>query len=178
MAAASASKRWRRGAQTVALALLVAACVPTRPAAATLEVVIVRHAEKASDDPRDPSLNGVGMARAQRLASALAGAPLVAVYATQFRRTRQTALPAATAHGLPVSNYDAQSAPGEFAALLRQRHSRGTVLVVGHSNTVPAIAAALCGCAVAPMAEDEYGRRLRVRVDRDGTATLIDTRAP
>lgn len=100
----------------------------------------------------------------------------MAAYATAFRRTQQTAAPAATAHGLAVSSYDARQDAGEFAAALRQRHARGTVLVVGHSNTVPAIAAALCGCAVAPINEDEYDRRLRVRIDDGGTATLVADR--
>ena len=166
-----------------ACALLLAACGPTRPiwpTSPTVEFVIVRHAEKASDDPRDPQLSAAGMARAQRLAASLATAPLAATYATAYRRTRQTAAPAAAAHGLTVSTYDAKSDAGEFAAVLRQRHARGTVLVVGHSNTVPAIAGALCGCVVAPIGDDEYDRRLRVRIDGDGDgkATLSDTHVP
>lgn len=160
----------------VAGALLLAACLPTRPAPAALEFVIVRHADKAGDDPRDPSLSAAGAARAQRLAASLAGAPLVAAYATAFRRTRHTAAPAAKAHGLAVSGYDARQDAGEFAAVLRQRHARGTVLVVGHSNTAAAIAGALCGCVVAPIGEDQYDRRLRVRIDASGAATLIDDR--
>jgi broad specificity phosphatase PhoE len=152
--------------------------MPTRPAAPALEFVVVRHAEKASDDPRDPQLSDAGRARAQRLATALAAQPLVAAYATAYRRSQQTAAPAAARHGLAVTAYDARQDVGAFAAALRQRHARGTVLVVGHSNTVPGIAAALCGCTVAPLGDDEFDRRLSVRFDRDGTATLVDARVP
>ena len=46
------------------------------------------------------------------------------------------------------------------------------MLVVGHSNTAPAIAAALCGCAVAPMAEHAYDRLYRIDVPAAGPARL------
>jgi hypothetical protein len=62
--------------------------------------------------------------------------------------------------------------PAEFVAWLKQTHPHGTVLVVGHSNTAPAIAAALCRCGVEPMGENEYDRVMRVRFAADGSAQL------
>lgn len=162
----------------VAFALLLAACMPIRPTSSTVDFVIVRHAEKGSDDPRDPQLTTAGLARARRLAGLLAAAPLTAAYATAYRRTQQTAAPSAADHALAVTTYDAKQDAGEFAAALRQRHARGTVLVVGHSNTTAAIAAALCACAVAPTGDDEYDRYLLVRIDGRGNATLSATRMP
>jgi hypothetical protein len=50
------------------------------------------------------------------------------------------------------------------------------VLVVGHSNTVPGIAAALCRCTVSPMEDTEYDRWIRIQVDTSGNATLQETR--
>lgn len=160
---------------------LVAGCAPPvretpAPAGSPLVFVLVRHAEKAADDPKDPSLSEIGQARARRLAMSLKDAPVAAVYATGYRRTQQTALPTAAAHGLDVVTYDARQPADAFAAGLRAGERGGTVLVVGHSNTVPAIAAALCGCAVAPMREDEYDRRIEVRIDANGGATLEETR--
>jgi hypothetical protein len=61
---------------------------------------------------------------------------------------------------------------------LKQRHAGQTVLVVGHSNTVPDIAAALCSCEVAPMSEAEYDRLMTVRVDGDGRAVLDVLKLP
>jgi broad specificity phosphatase PhoE len=154
---------------------LLAACAsgPAREAAsAPLTFIVVRHAEKATDDPENPSLSAAGLARADALAQRLHDVPLVAVYATEFRRTRQTAHPAATAHGLPVEAYYARGPAGEVAAQWKQRHRAGTVLVVGHSNTVPDLVAALCGCAAAPMDETEYDRVSIVRVHADRPATL------
>ncbi|MGH8077319.1 MAG: SixA phosphatase family protein [Lysobacter sp.] len=152
--------------------------MPTRPVPPGVEFVVVRHAEKRSDDPRDPLLTDAGLARAQRLAVSLAAEPLAAVYATSYRRTQQTAAPSAAAHGLPVTTYDAKQEAKQLAATLKHRHASGTVLIVGHSNTVPGIAAALCDCVVAPIGDSEFDRRLHVRIGGDGKATLLDTRMP
>ena len=138
---------------------------------AALEVVVVRHAEKLADGD-DPALSDPGRARAQRLAYLLRDAPLVAVYSTDTQRTRQTAKPSADEHGLALTIYDPRVPPAEFVARLREMHPHGTVLVVGHSNTAPAIAAALCRCGVEPMAETEFDRVMRVRFAADGTARL------
>ncbi|MDQ3618248.1 MAG: histidine phosphatase family protein [Pseudomonadota bacterium] len=163
----------------IAATLALSACLSaptTQPSKPELSFVVVRHAEKRSDHPRDPSLTDAGRARAQRLASSLQTAPVVAVYSTDYRRTRETATPAADAHGLPVIGYDAELAAVTFARQLRSAHSSGTVLIVAHSNTSPDIAAALCGCEVAAMEESEYGRRMTVRVAADGRVTLDVTR--
>lgn len=141
------------------------------PAGATF--IVVRHAEKANDGTRDPPLSAAGEARAESLAAALRDAPLRAAFATAYRRTQGTAAPAARAHALDVTTYDAATPADALAARLRAEHRSGTVLVVGHSNTAPEIAAALCGCAVAPMGDDEYGRRLVIRVDSRGQASLL-----
>ena len=163
---------------------LLAACLPaactTTPMheahAAPAEFVIVRHAEKAAGAGDDPALTDAGHARAAALAHALRDAPVVAVYSTGYARTRQTAGPTAAAHGLEVSTYDAREPAEELATRLRAMHPAGTVVVVGHSNTVPAIAAALCGCEVPPMEETEYDRRLLVSFDAAGNPTLATGR--
>ncbi len=162
-----------RVSMTLLLASL-AACTatPSRDASAPLTFIVVRHAEKATDDPDDPSLSTAGQARASALAERLRAAPLIAAYATEFRRTRQTAQPTADAHGLPVTAYYARGPADEIAAQWKQAHAGGTVLVVGHSNTVPDLVAALCGCATQAMDDVEYDRLSLVRIGSDGRATL------
>lgn len=156
------------------LASLAAACstVPSRDASAPLTFVVVRHAEKATDDPENPRLSALGQARAAALAERLRDAPLVAAYATEYRRTQQTAQPSADAHTLPVTAYYARGPASEIAAQWKQAHKGGTVLVVGHSNTVPDLVAALCSCTAAPMDDSEYDRLSIVRIGGDGRATL------
>lgn len=153
------------------LAAYATAC-STTPAGTTTTFILVRHAEKGTDDARDPSLSDVGRARAARLARLLADAPLTAAYATAYRRTRQTAQAAADAHGIAVTLYDAQMPEAAFASQLRALHARGTVLVVGHSNTVPGLAAALSGAAVEAMPDAQFDRIYRVDIGTDGKATL------
>lgn len=152
--------RWPHFALAACLAVLLAACAGT-PGTATapqvLRVIVLRHAEKGTDDARDPSLSPAGAARAARVAERLADAEVVAVYATAYRRTQGTAAPTAAAHALSVTSYDASDIPA-FVDTQVRAHARGTVLVVGHSNTAPATVAALCGCTVAPMREDEFDR--------------------
>ena len=158
------------------LPMLLAACAtPVRDAdgaTATTTFIIVRHGEKV-DASRDPDLSAAGRERARQLAQRLADSRLVGVYATAYKRTQQTASPAASAHALDVATYDASEPATAFASRLRAAHDHGTVLVAGHSNTVPDIVAALCTCTVAPMPDDEYDRLSIVRIDADGRTELI-----
>jgi len=159
----------------LACALAVAACaaIPALSPGATF--VVVRHAEKVDDGSRDPSLTDAGSARADALARMLRSRDVVAVYATDFRRTRNTAEPTAAVHDLSIISYDAQAPADAVAARLRRAHASGTVLVVGHSNTVPGIVSALCGCEVAPIDEADYGNLFEVRT-RDGAAPVMKQR--
>ena len=163
----------------LALAFLLGGCAsaPTADAGTAgtpATFVVVRHAEKAAGGS-DPSLSPAGQARAQSLAQRI-GQPLRAAYATAYRRTQETAQPAAQAHGIAVTTYDANLPATDFAAQLRRDHAGDQVLVVAHSNTAPQIAAALCGCEVAPMADDEFDRLMTVTVARDGRATFREDR--
>ena len=162
---------------SIVLALVGCATSPA-PAASGVTFVLVRHAEKATDDPRDPALTDAGRERAQRLAASLHDAPVAAVYATAYRRTQQTAAPVAADHAVPVTTYDAAAPAAEVAARLRTAHDRGVVLVVGHSNTIPGLAQALCGCTIGPTGDTEFGRRITVGVLPDGRVTVDDRREP
>jgi broad specificity phosphatase PhoE len=162
----------------VLLAFSASGCATADGAVSNADAVfvVVRHAEKVSDGSKDPPLSPAGESRAQSLAASLRDMPLEAAYATAYHRTQMTALPTAQAHALTVTTYDANQPAADFAAALRQDHRDGVVLVVGHSNTAPVIASALCGCAVAPMADDEFDRRLVIHIDADGTASLREDR--
>jgi broad specificity phosphatase PhoE len=164
----------------LAFALAAMALLPALAEADVL-VVVVRHAEKATDDPRDPDLDPAGQARARALAAALAGSRLDVVYATQFKRTRQTAAPAAGAAGVevtvrPIDGGNAPAYAADLARDLRALPAGSVALVVGHSNTVPGIVAALDGRAEAAMPETEYDRFTTVRLRADGGADTVVSR--
>ncbi|MDQ3495739.1 MAG: histidine phosphatase family protein [Pseudomonadota bacterium] len=160
------------------LLLAATGCAATSapaPAPAVAHFVVVRHAEKAEEDPRepgDPGLTAAGRQRAAVLAATLSDAPVVAVYATGLRRAQQTVAPIAARHGLAPRTYEARQAAAEFVAGLRRDHAQGTVVVVGHSNTVSGIVSALCTCVVAPIDESDYGNRYEVTIDAGGAVAL------
>lgn len=156
----------------LAAAMLSVAACATAPVSTGTVFVVVRHAEKTTDDAQDPALSATGASRAAALAAQLQAAPIEAVYATAYRRTQQTAAPVAHGHGLAVRTYDAKLTAAEFAAQLRRDHAAGMILVVGHSNTVPGIVSALCACNVSPIDESVYGGRYDVRIDHASRATL------
>ena len=122
--------------------------LPTLAAAQTA-VFVVRHAEKISDT--DQRLTEAGRERASRLATMLGAAGIRAIYATDTERAKDTAAPLAKTLGLTVATYDVGGGEGKppdaaaFVQSLRREHPQDAVLVVGHSNTVPAILKAL-GC--------------------------------
>ncbi len=160
--------------------LLTAACAggpraEAAPATRPTVVLLVRHGEKESGD--DPVLTPAGRARAQALAHVASGAGVSAVYATPVRRTQQTAQPRAERLGIPVTVRDAGEKDAQaFIAALRREHAGQTVLVVGHSNTLPALAEALTGQPLAPIADDEYDRLLVVTLPTAGSASLLALR--
>lgn len=144
------------------LALVLAGLmVPTVAAAQT--VILVRHAERADGGAPatgaamqgnpDPELSAAGKARAQTLAAMLKDAGITSIYVTQYIRTRDTAKPLADALGLTPEVVNSREMDALVAKIKAQKS--GHVLVVGHSNSVPAIIKALGGPDVT-IADDEY----------------------
>src|ERR1700682_2002111 len=123
-------------------------------------VVLVRHAEKAAEPAGDPALSEAGAARAKALEAALHDARVTAIVTTELRRTRETAAPLATALGIPPevvpTGSDGVRAHVEAVVAAVRKHSGGVVLVVGHSNTIPAIVAALGGPRMPRLVDSAY----------------------
>ena len=128
--------------------LLASALLSTATAQST--IFVVRHAEKA-DATKDPDLSEAGRARADALAKALRDAHITAIYATEFKRTQQTAAPLAKALGITVTVLPAQD-----SAALKLRALRGNALVVGHGDTIPNLIKALGISAPINIAENDY----------------------
>jgi len=99
-------------------------------------IFIVRHAEKQLEGD-DPDLSQVGQIRATKLAQILADREIKHIFSTNYKRTKNTAVPTANAAGLIVQTYDPRN-NDELIAQLRELE--GNILVVGHSNTVGQIA--------------------------------------
>ncbi len=169
-------------------ALLAAGLTACAPAAAPVSapmaasaaqdstvVVLVRHAEKAPVEGNDPPLSEAGEARARALAQTLAGMRFDAVIATERQRTQATARPLAQAAGLTPEIIALTGPHVDNVAAAVRRHAGHTVLVVGHSNTVPRIVHALGGPQLRDLCEPEFSH-LYVMVLKDGAAPRLEQR--
>jgi broad specificity phosphatase PhoE len=138
------------------LLALIPASAQAQPAAHP--VYVMRHLNTPAGEP-DPDLLPEGRVTAIALADLMEtdrfeGRRPVAIYVSDYKRTRQTAAPTAARLALNLTLYD----PRDTAALIaRVRAEPGPVLIVGHSNTVPDIVAALDGTRPAPLVHEDFG---------------------
>ena len=99
-------------------------------------VILLRHAEKEMIAGNDnPPLSPAGIERAQRLQATFPNVVPDMFYSTPFIRTRETLKPWATAVDKEIQTYDAGKLLEFSEELLKQKGK--TIVVVGHSNTIP-----------------------------------------
>ncbi len=141
-------------------------------------VILVRHAEK-QPDVSDPPLSEAGQARALALREVLRDVRIAGVIVSDTRRTALTAEPTAisqsvetivtaTKGGLPAHVAD-------VASQARRLAEQGAVLIVGHSNTLPAIVQALGGPERPNLAECAYSNLWVLHLRADQSAGLIES---
>jgi 2,3-bisphosphoglycerate-dependent phosphoglycerate mutase len=130
--------------------LFLSVLVATATAQST--IFVVRHAEKA-DSSENPDLSEAGRARAEALAKMLKDKNITAIYATEFKRTQQTAAPLAKALGVTVTTLPAKD---KGALVAKLRASTGNALVVGHGNTIPDLIKALGISEPINIGENDY----------------------
>jgi phosphohistidine phosphatase SixA len=136
-------------------------------------VIFVRHADTDSsmagpDD--DPPLNARGRQRAELLADFLEDVDVTgsvnAIYASDKRRTQETAAPLAKRLDIPVQIADHLDAEG-FMDRVRREHGGQIVLIVSHSNTIQPLIDELHGSKnLKPFAPDEFNRLYIVTIPR------------
>jgi phosphohistidine phosphatase SixA len=106
-------------------------------------VVLLRHAEKDSNgDSLNPGLSEAGKKRALVLARLLSRARVTHLFASKYRRARETLQPFAEASGLKVDT-DQGAIAADLAPRILDLPAGSVAVVAGHSNTIPALAAAL-----------------------------------
>lgn len=145
-------------------------------------VYLVRHAEKALENPADPELSEIGYARADSLASQLREAGVNVVITTHLKRTILTARPLARLRGIapvvvPASSPTSAHIDSVVAAV--RRHEGGTILVVGHSNTIGHIARKLGGDRLGDLCDHEYSNLIILSMPRSKpTKMLVERYGP
>ncbi len=145
-------------------------------------VFLVRHAEKAPAPPQDPPLLEAGSARSQELARVLAKTGIKAIYTSQYLRTKLTAEPVARQLGITSTTLPLKMNPSNPREVSEQSireiadkvyEARGdSVLIVGHSNTVPEVIRMLGGDVVPTIDEKEFDDLFIVTVYAKGKAKV------
>ncbi len=170
------------------LTLVAAVALTAWACGAPATVILVRHAEKKAD-AEDPGLTEVGKARAERLAAAVAHQPLAAIITTQFLRNLETADVVAAAKGMRsevVKLEDPDVWSKDMAARIRTGYRGRTVLIIAHSNVIPALVCALgapCGFKVGEQQYDDLlvlqvGEQTSLVRARYGAVTEAAAEAP
>jgi phosphohistidine phosphatase SixA len=137
-------------------------------------IFLVRHAERADDGQmtgqEDPHLSEAGCRRADALAEMLKDVGLTHIHSSDVNRTRETGAPAARISGLEIHIYDRRDSEGFAHQLLS---TPGRHLVVGHSNTIPALVEALGGDSHGEIGHLEYDRLYLVVPGPEGVRTVL-----
>lgn len=169
------------------LAVLTAALLS--PIALTAEtgdttVILVRHAEKELTGGDVPLRVPEGVERARALVGAVSSAGVSVAISSTFERTRQTIAPAVAALGIPPERVLEITDPVEVAAEILTKQRGRTILVAGHSNSVPQIVEALGAPSLCPpfeidekhgcmIPDPDYDHLFVVTVPAEGPATVV-----
>jgi 2,3-bisphosphoglycerate-dependent phosphoglycerate mutase len=146
------------------------ACSQKTPTVTTF--ILYRHAEKGNDGTEDPDLKPEGVARSKRIVEMLKNTSIDAIYATRYKRAKNTVVPLAEAKGLEVQTYE--SFKPEVIEAMVKKHSGGTVVISGHSNDIPWIANLLIGKdEYKAYADADYGNVLIVSVVEKGKVAKV-----
>lgn len=146
-------------------------CTPTKiiPTDIATTIYLTRHAEKAKDGTKDPSLTEEGRERAKTFARNLEKNNVRAIYSTDYKRTRETVAPLAEALGLELIIYDPGKLENLKEEILKEYKYGETVVVVGHSNTTPTLVNLLINKEqFKQIDEDDYTNLYKVEIQYDG----------
>lgn len=155
--------------------IVIALLLVTAAARAQQTVIVVRHAElqgSAMAEPRELPLSEEGKARAQRLASLLQDAGVSAIYVTDFQRTNQTGQPLSYKIDRPLTVVP-KGDSRDLVARMRKEHPGQTVLVVGHTDTIPGLIRALGYPSDIKIDSQDYGNLFIVAAKPDSAPVLV-----
>jgi broad specificity phosphatase PhoE len=146
-------------------------------------VFLVRHAERADEPRQDPPLTEKGVARSEALARLLSTADIKAIYTSQFARTKLTAEPLAKQLGVTATAISLKTSPSNPRAIAEESTKEivdkimsqqgGSVLVVGHSNSIPDVIKMLGGNDVPTIDEKKFDDLFFVTVYANGRAKVV-----
>ena len=165
----SIAMRHRITARTAIFTCALMIASTARLSAQPTMVVLVRHAEKAAVAGNDPPLSDIGRERANALAIALKSASPTTIIVSTLMRTALTADVVAQQTGVKPTAISIAGGAAHIDAVAKAVQSaKGVVLVVGHSNTVPAIIKALGGPSLPDICDATYSHFFTLVPAKDG----------
>ena len=135
------------------LLVLLAACVTSTAPPPQPNIYVMRHLHTPKD-ATDPDLTAVGQRYAAAVSDWFRRDPPDVIYVSSTKRAQQTAAVLVGRLKLTPKIYDPRDTPALLAAVTKEG---GTVLIVGHSNTVPDIVAGLGGTRPGPLVHEDFG---------------------
>ena len=133
-------------------------------------IYMIRHAEKG-DASADPELSEAGQARAAKWTVCFNDIPLDAIYSSDYKRTKQTAMPIAVSKGKEITIYNPSTL---HLKMLTTENPGKTILIVGHSNTIPKQINDLLQQNKYPdIDESEFGHLYKITVDGNAIETAL-----
>lgn len=146
-------------------------------------IFLVRHGETVSPKGTDlRPLSEAGQRRAVLLATLLKDAGVNAIFTSDLERTVKTAEPLATSLRVEpkaLAQLNVSFKPNDIEAFvnrLRSEHGRDIVLVVGHSNSVPALLKTLGHSAEIKIPETDFGNLFVLIPKSEGPPILLRLR--
>ena len=173
---------------TTLILMLLATAIFCQPVAAQDEfkpitVFLIRHAEREDEPRQDPPLSKAGVARSEALARLLSTAGIKAIFTSQYARTKQTGEPLATKLGLTVTPFTLKTNPSNPRQIAEEstaevtnkilEHAGQSVLVIGHSNSIPDVIKMLGGDTVPTIDEKKFDDLFIVNVYAKGKAKVV-----
>ena len=128
----------------------------------TTIIYFIRHAEKEASSP-NPELSEEGIIRAVRWTTYFEKIPIAVFYTTLTQRTQMTCSTIATSKQKDMFFYDASTFSIQE---IITKHTGKTILVVGHSNSIPKQINSFLGEEVYPqMDENEFGNLYTLTIE-------------
>ena len=121
-----------------------------------VEVYLIRHAEKDRSDPlnKNPHLNEKGIERSLLWNGYFENKEVNSIYSTNYNRTIESVLPVSITKGIKPIIYSASNI--NYESFLKKEKGN-TVIVVGHSNTIPSF--------VNKLIKDDYYKQINDTVN-------------
>lgn len=146
----------------------------------SVRIVLLRHSEKATDDPKDPSLSERGNNYARSLQEFFSETKFDGAFSTPYKRTRNTIQHVAEANNLKIQDYQPLSIDGILKTINEENLS--SVIIAAHSNTVTHLVNKLVSSAgLSELDETDYGKVFIVNFfpkdQTKNTLVILNTKA-